>query len=137
VKARAVAIYYDYTGPDENSHVLPDIKVPPGRYELNLIDTPGHVDFHYEVSRSLAACEGALLLVDAFQGVQAQTVANAYGAMEGNLEIIPVVNKIDLPVTRIPEVLEEIETVVGLDTTDVLKTSGKAGIGIEECFKAI
>src|SRR5258706_10835635 len=86
-------------------------------YILNLIDTPGHFDFHYEVSRSLAACEGALLLVDAFQGVQAQTVANAYAAINVNLEIIPVINKIDLPITRIPEILEEIETVVGLDTT--------------------
>ena len=83
-------------------------------YELNLIDTPGHVDFHYEVSRSLAACEGALLLVDAFQGVQAQTVANAYAAVEADLAIIPVVNKIDLPVTRIDEVLDEVETVFGI-----------------------
>lgn len=122
VKARAVAINYTYEGQT---------------YEINFIDTPGHVDFHYEVSRSLAACEGALLLVDAFQGVQAQTVANAYAAINADLEVIPVVNKVDLPVTRIDEVLEEIETVVGLDTTDVLMTSGKAGIGIQECFKAI
>jgi GTP-binding protein LepA len=122
VKARAVAINYTYKGE---------------QYEINFIDTPGHVDFHYEVSRSLAACEGALLLVDAFQGVQAQTVANAYAAINANLEVIPVVNKVDLPVTRIPEVLEEIETVVGLDTTDVLKTSGKTGIGVEECFASI
>jgi len=89
VKARAVAINYTQDGQE---------------YELNLIDTPGHVDFHYEVSRSLAACEGALLLVDAFQGVQAQTVANAYAAIEANLEIIPILNKIDLPVTRVDEV---------------------------------
>ncbi|HET6424387.1 MAG TPA: translation elongation factor 4 [Planctomycetaceae bacterium] len=122
VKARAVAINYTLDGV---------------QYEINFIDTPGHVDFHYEVSRSLAACEGALLLVDAFQGVQAQTVANAYAAINADLEVIPVVNKVDLPITRIPEVLEEIETVVGLDTTDVLKTSGKSGIGIEECFRAI
>lgn len=122
VKARAVAINYTLDGQ---------------QYEINFIDTPGHVDFHYEVSRSLAACEGALLLVDAFQGVQAQTVANAYAAIDADLEVIPVVNKVDLPVTRIPEVLEEIETVVGLDTTNVLKTSGKSGIGIEECFRAI
>jgi GTP-binding protein LepA len=92
VKARAVAINYKYHGQI---------------YEINFIDTPGHVDFHYEVSRSLAACEGALLLVDAFQGVQAQTVANAYAAIDANLEVIPVVNKVDLPVTRIDEVLEE------------------------------
>ncbi|HTN04769.1 MAG TPA: GTP-binding protein, partial [Planctomycetaceae bacterium] len=122
VKARAVAINYTYNGQ---------------QYEINFIDTPGHVDFHYEVSRSLAACEGALLLVDAFQGVQAQTVANAYAAINANLEVIPVVNKVDLPITRIPEVLDEIESVVGLDTTDCLMTSGKSGIGIEECFKAI
>ena len=122
VKARAVAINYTLDGQ---------------QYELNLIDTPGHVDFHYEVSRSLAACEGALLLVDAFQGVQAQTVANAYAAINGNLEVIPVLNKIDLPIIRVDEVLEEIETVVGLDTTDCVKVSGKAGIGIEECFEAI
>jgi len=96
-------------------------------YELNLIDTPGHVDFHYEVSRSLAACEGALLLVDAFQGVQAQTVANAYAAINGNLEIIPVVNKIDLPVTRIDEVLDEVETVLGLDASDALRVSATPG----------
>jgi GTP-binding protein LepA len=122
VKARAVAINYTYQGQ---------------LYEINFIDTPGHVDFHYEVSRSLAACEGALLLVDAFQGVQAQTVANAYAAISANLEVIPVVNKIDLPVTRVPEILEEIETVVGLDTTDVIKTSGKTGLGVEDCFAAI
>ncbi len=122
VKARAVAIHYTLDGQD---------------YEINLIDTPGHVDFHYEVSRSLAACEGALLLVDAFQGVQAQTVANAFAAINGNLAIIPVVNKIDLPVTRIDEVLEEIETVVGLDATEALMVSAKQGIGIDEVFRAI
>src|SRR5580698_10643261 len=122
VKARAVAINYTFEGQ---------------RYELNLIDTPGHVDFHYEVSRSLAACEGALLLVDAFQGVQAQTVANAYAAINGNLAVIPVVNKIDLPVTRIDEVLEEIETVVGLDATEALMVSAKQGLGIDDVFKAI
>jgi GTP-binding protein LepA len=122
VKARTVAIDYKYEGK---------------MYELNLIDTPGHVDFHYEVSRSLAACEGALLLVDAFQGVQAQTVANAYAALEANLEIIPVINKIDLPVTRIDEVLEEIETILGLEPDDTLLVSAKQGIGIEEILQAI
>ena len=122
VKARTVAINYEYEGQV---------------YELNLIDTPGHVDFHYEVNRSLAACEGALLLVDAFQGVQAQTVANTYAAMEVDLEIIPALNKIDLPVTRIDEVLEEIETVLGLDATDALQCSAKKGIGIEDVLDAI
>jgi GTP-binding protein LepA len=122
VKARAVTINYTYKGEV---------------YELNLIDTPGHVDFHYEVSRSLAACEGALLLVDAFQGVQAQTVANAYAAITANLEVIPVINKIDLPVIRIEEVSEEVETIIGLDMTNALKVSAKAGIGIESVFEAI
>ena len=122
VKARAVALDYTYRGQP---------------YELNLIDTPGHVDFHYEVSRSLAACEGALLLVDAFQGVQAQTVANAYAALDADLSIIPVVNKIDLPVTRIDEVLEEIESILGLDPHDALHVSAKQGIGIDEVFQAI
>lgn len=122
VKARAVAIECVYEG---------------NKYQLNFIDTPGHVDFHYEVSRSLAACEGALLVVDAFQGVQAQTVANAYAAIEADLEIIPVVNKIDLPVTRIDEVLEEVENIIGIDGTDAIKVSAKQGIGIEECIEAI
>ncbi|MBX3441046.1 MAG: translation elongation factor 4 [Planctomyces sp.] len=138
VKARAVAIYYDYPGPSTDAQ-LPagTAPPPPGRYELNLIDTPGHVDFHYEVSRSLAACEGALLLVDAFQGVQAQTVANAYAAIEGNLEIIPVVNKIDLPVTRIDEVLNEVETILGLDAATALRVSAKQGLNIEDVLRAI
>src|SRR5690606_21248578 len=107
------------------------------RYELNLIDTPGHVDFAYEVSRALAACEGALLLVDAFPGVQAQTVANPYAALEAGLEVVPLVNQIELPVTRIDEVLEEVENVVGLDATAALMVSAKKGIGIDDVFKAI
>ncbi len=122
VKARTVAIYHKYQGKT---------------YELNLIDTPGHVDFHYEVSRSLAACEGALLLVDAFQGVQAQTVANAYAAVNVNLTIIPVINKIDLPVIRVEEVLDEIETVIGLDRNDALKVSAKTGLGVGEVLDTI
>ena len=122
VKARSVTINYTLDG---------------DRYELNLIDTPGHVDFHYEVNRSLAACEGALLVVDAFQGVQAQTVANAYAAIDVNLEIVPVVNKIDLPVVRIDEVLEEVENVLGLDASDALRVSAKTGQNIETVFEAI
>ncbi len=107
------------------------------RYELNLIDTPGHVDFSYEVSRSLAACEGVILLVDAFQGVQAQTVANAYLAMESNLTIVPVLNKIDLAIARPDVVKAEMETALGIDPASVLHASGKSGIGIVEVLQAI
>jgi GTP-binding protein LepA len=106
-------------------------------YELNLIDTPGHVDFSYEVSRSLAACEGAILLVDAFQGVQAQTVANAYLAMESNLAIIPVLNKIDLPVARPDDVIAEMQHVIGANPDEVLRASGKSGIGVQDVLNAV
>ena len=106
-------------------------------YELNLIDTPGHVDFTYEVSRSLAACEGALLVVDAAQGVEAQTLANVYMALELDLEIIPVINKIDLPSAEPERVKKEIEDVIGLDTSDAVMASAKTGIGIEEILDAI
>jgi len=106
-------------------------------YTLNLIDTPGHVDFSYEVSRSLASCEGVLLLIDAAQGVQAQTLANLYLAMEHNLEIIIVINKIDLPSADVERVIEQIESELGLDATDHLKCSAKMGIGIEEILEAV
>ena len=106
-------------------------------YMLNLIDTPGHVDFHYEVSRALAACEGVLMLVDATQGVQAQTVANAYLAIEANLEIILVINKIDLPAARPEDIALETEQVLGLDASSAIFTSGKTGEGVEELLKAI
>ena len=106
-------------------------------YIINLIDTPGHVDFSYEVSRSLAACEGALLVVDASQGVEAQTLANVYLALENDLEIIPVLNKIDLPGAEPERVATEIEEVVGLDCSDVIKASAKAGIGIEDILESI
>ncbi len=107
------------------------------RYELNLIDTPGHVDFNYEVSRSLAACEGAILLVDAFQGVQAQTVANAFLAMDGGLKILPTLNKIDLPHARPDFVIGEMEQALMVNPDEVLRVSGKAGIGIEDMLAAI
>src|SRR5690606_2375920 len=106
-------------------------------YELNLIDTPGHVDFGYEVSRSLKACEGALLVVDAAQGVEAQTLANVYLALDAELEIIPVINKIDLPSAEPERVAEEVEEVVGLDAADALHCSAKTGIGIEAILQAI
>ncbi|GCE95372.1 MAG: translation elongation factor 4 [Arthrospira platensis PCC 7345] len=107
------------------------------QYVLNLIDTPGHVDFSYEVSRSLAACEGALLVVDASQGVEAQTLANVYLALENDLEIIPVLNKIDLPGAEPERVAGEIEEIIGLDCSDAIRASAKEGIGIEEILESI
>ena len=106
-------------------------------YRLNMIDTPGHVDFSYEVSRSLTACEGALLVVDAAQGVQAQTVANCYTAAELDLEILPVLNKIDLPSAEPERVVHEIEEIIGVDASDAIQASAKTGVGIEEILEAI
>ena len=123
IKAQAVTLYYD--AKDGN------------RYELNLIDTPGHVDFIYEVSRSLSACEGALLVVDAAQGVEAQTLANVYLALENDLDLIPVINKIDLPAAEPERVKEEIENVIGLPADDAVLTSAKINLGIEDLLEAI
>jgi len=122
IKARAVAMRFMHKGEE---------------YELNLVDTPGHVDFHYEVSRSLACCEGAVLLVDAFQGVEAQTMANAYAALNHNLTIVPVINKIDLKHARVEEVLREMESSLSIDSEEVLQCSGKTGQGTEELLAAI
>src|ERR1700740_1373794 len=122
IQMHPVTVYYEHAGQ---------------RYELNLIDTPGHVDFNYEVSRSLAACEGVILLVDAFQGVQAQTVANAYLAIEADLTVVPVLNKIDLPVARPDEVIAEMQSALGVEPKDVLRASGKTGLGVDEVLQAI
>lgn len=122
IKAQSVRLEYEKNGQ---------------KYILNLIDTPGHVDFSYEVSRSLAACEGALLVVDASQGVEAQTIANVYLALDNNLEIIPVLNKIDLPAANPDKVAMEIEESIGLDCTDAVHVSAKSGIGIKELIDTI
>src|SRR4026209_1002347 len=106
-------------------------------YQFNLIDTPGHVDFHYEVSRSLAACEGALLVVDAAQGVEAQTLANVYVALDNNLAIVPVLNKSDLPVARPDEIKQQIEDRIGLDASNASLVSAKTGQGVHEMLEAV
>ncbi len=106
-------------------------------YKMHLIDTPGHVDFTYEVSRSLQACEGAILVIDAQQGIQAQTLANLYIALDNDLEIIPVVNKIDLPTADVEKVLKEIEEIIGIDRSEVVLCSAKNGIGIKEILEAV
>ena len=107
------------------------------KYILNLIDTPGHVDFSYEVSRSIAACEGALLIVDAAQSIQAQTISNLYLALENDLEIIPILNKIDLPSANPEEVTDEIVNLLGCKPEDVLRVSGKTGAGVHELLEQI
>jgi len=124
IKAHAVRVLYK-GGPDNKEHIF------------NLIDTPGHVDFSYEVSRSLAACEGAILVVDATQGIQAQTLANVYLAIEGDLEIIPVLNKIDLKSSRADEVAQELEKILGVSEKDILRVSAKTGLGVERVLEKI
>ncbi len=135
IKLQPVRMDYTYKrteGSDQSSGLVDE-----GAYTLNLIDTPGHVDFHYEVSRSLAAVEGAVLLVDATKGVQAQTLANLYLAVEQGLEIIPVVNKIDLPASDVEKTKKEIVHILGCDEKDILMASGKTGMGVEEILKRV
>src|SRR3954467_1709632 len=122
IKASAVTVFHEHT----------PAGAPAERFMLNFIDTPGHVDFHYEVQKALQACEGAILVVDATQGVQAQTVANAYAAIEAGLEIIPVINKIDLPSADPVKVAEEIEQVLGFPAEDAILVSAKTGQGIDD-----
>jgi len=127
IKSHAIQMEYDYKGDLADG----------GKYHLNLIDTPGHVDFSYEVSRSIAACEGALLVVDATQGVQAQTISNLYMAIENDLEIIPVINKIDMPAAMPDEVEDEIIELIGCDRSDILRASGKTGEGVVAILDAV
>ena len=122
IKSHAIQMDYEYKGE---------------KYILNLIDTPGHVDFSYEVSRSIAACEGALLIVDAAQSIQAQTISNLYLALENDLEIIPILNKIDLPSANPEEVTDEIVNLLGCKSEDVLRVSGKTGEGVHELLEQI
>ena len=122
IKSHAIQMEYEYKGE---------------KYILNLIDTPGHVDFSYEVSRSIAACEGALLVVDAAQSIQAQTISNLYLALENDLEIIPVLNKIDLPSANPEEVTDDIVDLLGCKAEDIIPASAKSGIGIEAILSAI
>ncbi|HKQ46458.1 MAG TPA: translation elongation factor 4 [Phycisphaerae bacterium] len=131
IKANRACLAYEYAGRSDATSRKPQV------YSLNLIDTPGHVDFHYEVSRALAACEGVLLLVDASQGIQAQTLANAYKAIEAGLTIIPVINKIDLPSARPEDIALEVEQVLSIPADDAVFASAKTGQGVEEILAAI
>jgi GTP-binding protein LepA len=143
IKASAVTIRYQYKGPGPDSLYAPGrshANVPPppaGDYMLNLIDTPGHVDFHYEVSRALKACDGALLVVDAAQGVEAQTVANAHLATKNDLKLVPVINKIDLPAARPEDAAMQVETLIHTPAEDCVFTSAKTGEGIDSMMDAI
>ena len=122
IKSHAIQMNYNLDGED---------------YTLNLIDTPGHVDFSYEVSRSIAACEGALLIVDAAQGIQAQTISNLYMAIENDLEIIPVINKVDLDSAKPDEVEDQIVDLLGCKREEIIRASGKTGLGVEDILRAI
>src|SRR5690554_4867323 len=122
IKSKAIQMNYEFEGE---------------QFTLNLIDTPGHVDFSYEVSRSIAACEGALLIVDASQGIEAQTISNLYLALEYDLEIIPILNKMDLPSAQPEEVIDQIIELIGCKKEDIIPASGKTGLGVNEILEAI
>ena len=122
IKSHAIQLSYQHKGEE---------------YTFNLIDTPGHVDFSYEVSRSIAACEGALLLVDACQGVQAQTISNLYLALENDLEIIPVLNKVDMPSAQVEVMSDEVVDLLGCEADEIILASGKTGVGVDAIFEAI
>ncbi|HEY9563531.1 MAG TPA: GTP-binding protein, partial [Nocardioides sp.] len=134
IKSQAVRMPWTVTDEAAAEH---DVEAGPGTYVLNMIDTPGHVDFTYEVSRSLEACEAAILLVDAAQGIEAQTLANLYLAMGADLQIIPVLNKIDLPSANVEKYAAELAGLVGCDPADVLKVSAKTGLGVEALLNEI
>src|ERR1700679_1953365 len=131
IKASAVTVFHDHKVADGPNGPIVE------KFMLNFIDTPGHVDFHYEVQKALQACEGAILVVDSTQGVQAQTVANAYAAVDVGLHIIPVINKIDLPSSQPIEVAEEIEQVLGFPAEDAILVSAKTGQGIDELIEKL
>lgn len=130
IKLQPVRMNYQYNG-------IIDEFIQPEKYQLNLIDTPGHVDFQYEVSRSLAACEGAVLVIDATQGIQAQTLANLFSALELGLDIIPVLNKIDLPNADVDTRSKEIQNVLGYEPEAILPVSGKTGLGVARLLNEI
>lgn len=148
IKLAPVRMKYEYSAEDANPTRAQAASVPvsnqsdntapqPGTYDLNLIDTPGHVDFSYEVSRSLQACEGAVLVVDASQGIQAQTLANVYLAMEQDLTIIPVLNKVDLPAADVPRVSKQVINLLGCDESDIIHISAKTGQNVPQVLRAI
>ena len=137
IKSHAIQMEYDYVRSAGESPLPVSDEIEDGRYILNLIDTPGHVDFSYEVSRSIAACEGALLVVDATQGVQAQTISNLYMAIDNDLEIIPVINKCDMPNAMPEEVEDEIIELLGCKREEILRASGKTGEGVPEILRAV
>ncbi len=137
IKSHAIQMEYDYVRSAGESPLPVSDDIEDGRYILNLIDTPGHVDFSYEVSRSIAACEGALLVVDATQGVQAQTISNLYMAIDNDLEIIPVINKCDMPNAMPEEVEDEIIELLGCKREEILRASGKTGEGVPEILRAV